>query len=100
MGYSYRCSNQAEALILDRPPGSRNGACPALRYATTITRFYRIGGLDWECGQPSLAAAAFRGGSALDHRNGSCRCKAETSFTGKEAAERLAERLAESLLHD
>jgi hypothetical protein len=32
----------------------------------------------WDVGQPILAAAAFRGGFALNHRNGSCRCKAET----------------------
>jgi hypothetical protein len=33
-----------------------------------------------------VAAAAFSGGSALDHRIGSCCCKAEISLTSKEAA--------------
>jgi hypothetical protein len=47
-----------------------------------------FGGVMWcsDVGQPIMAAAAFRGGSALDHRNGSCGFKAETSLTSKEAA--------------
>src|SRR5712692_1905482 len=31
-----------------------------------------------DVGQATLPAAAFRGGSALAHQNGSCCCKAET----------------------
>ena len=34
---------------------------------------------DLDVGQPILAAAGFRAGSELDHRHGSCDCKAETS---------------------
>src|SRR5439155_25934105 len=45
--------------------------------ATNIRDYIRD--LRWDVGQPILAAAAFRGGSALDHWNGS-RCKAEPSL--------------------
>ncbi len=46
-------------------------------------------------GQPIMAAAAFRGGSALDRRNRSCDCKAETSLTTRRPPEkRLQPRLA------
>src|SRR5436309_450337 len=37
---------------------------------------------------PSTRCSRLSGGSALDHQNGSCRCKAETSVTGKEPPER------------
>src|SRR6266567_3517366 len=50
---------------------------------------YTFSGFDaGDVGQPIMAAAAFRGGSALDHQNGSCGCKAGTSFISKRPPEK------------